>query len=267
MKQTALTFTDSHCHLDFDEFSANLIPLLQHCAMLNIQQIVVPAVSPDNWHKVLTLANSENSCGVKLLPCLGIHPWFLAKLTNEDLNALLKLATQHSNRLFAIGECGIDAIIAKQQNNMAQQQHFFEQQIILSAQLAKPLVVHHRQSHDKILPLLKQHKLTCGGIIHAFSGSYQQAMQYISLGFKLGIGGTITYERAQKTINTVKRVPLTSLVLETDAPSMPLHGFQGEINSPIRIIDVFNTLCEIRAESAEIIAEQLQINFNSLSTF
>mgnify|MGYP003885743381 FL=1 len=116
-------------------------------------------------------------------------------------------------------------------------------------------------------PLLRKAKLTKGGIIHAFSGSYQEALSYIELGFKLGIGGTITYPRAQKTIKAIRRLPLSSLVLETDAPSMPLNGFQGQANSPLRLIDVFQALTEVRAEPREEIMTQLESNIDALFNF
>ena len=112
--------------------------------------------------------------------------------------------------------------------------------------------------------MLRQKQLTNGGIIHAFSGSYQQACQYIDLGFKLGIGGTITYPRAEKTLKAIKRVPLTSLVLETDAPAMPLYGFQGQDNSPLQLINVFQALTNIRLESSTEIAHALEENVKSV---
>ena len=112
--------------------------------------------------------------------------------------------------------------------------------------------------------MLKKVNLTRAGIIHAFSGSYQQAKNYIDLGFKLGIGGTITYPRAEKTIKAIKRLPLDSLVLETDAPAMPLYGFQGQANSPLKLINVFESLVAIRQESAEAIAEQIEQNISQL---
>ena len=127
-----------------------------------------------------------------------------------------------------------------------------------------PIIVHHRRSHQDIVAMLRQKQLTNGGIIHAFSGSYQQACQYIDLGFKLGIGGTITYPRAEKTLKAIKRVPLTSLVLETDAPAMPLYGFQGQDNSPLQLINVFQALTNIRLESSTEIAHALEENVKSV---
>ncbi|WDE12851.1 TatD family hydrolase [Thalassomonas haliotis] len=262
-----MILTDSHCHLDFDEFSSHLPQLLSNCLTSGIHRIIVPATEPDNWLKVLKLCaqqhNGQNQAP-SLLPCLGIHPWFLSKLTQQHLEQLTDLARQHSRNIVAIGETGIDKVIAEKEDNLRQQKTFFQYQLQLAKDCHLPVIVHHRRSHHEIIPLLRQNKSPYGGIIHAFSGSYQEAKNYIDLGFKLGIGGTITYERAVKTVNTVKRLPLSAIVLETDAPSMPLSGFQGQDNSPLRLVNVFECLSGIRPEPAEVLAKQIENNINEL---
>jgi len=130
-----------------------------------------------------------------------------------------------------------------------------------------PIIVHHRRSHNEVIERIKKFKPLRAGIIHAFSGSYQQAKTYLDLGFKLGIGGTITYPRAAKTIKAIKRLPLDCLVLETDAPAMPLSDQQGQANSPINIIRIFNTLCDLRSESKEVISQTIEENVNQLFRF
>ena len=272
-----MRFTDSHCHLDFDEFSSTYSQLLGQCQHTGIHRIIVPSISPDNWDKVLNLSknklniqkkhNEESAQGTKnclIYPCLGIHPWFLKALNESHLQNLSEQVTKQRHNIIAIGETGIDNVIAKQQENLKQQQDFFSYQLHLAKEHHLPVIVHHRQSHHLIMPLLKQIKLGKKGVIHAFSGSYQQAKSYIELGFKLGVGGTITYSRASKTINAIKRVPLTSLLLETDAPAMPLANFQGEANSPLKLINVFQCLTQIREETPEKIAEQIENNVQDL---
>ena len=270
-----MKFTDSHCHFDFNEFNefeSQRTALLAQCAQKNIHQIVIPTISPDNWHSVMTLCSqqsaqtnvarldSQKQPSCKLYAALGIHPWFLNKLDSSHLDRLAITANRYNTQYIAIGETGIDGVIAKEQDNLIKQETFFDFQLSLAKQVNRAVIVHHRQSHHLIVPMLKQHKLHHGGIIHAFSGNGKQAKDYLDLGFYLGVGGTITYSRATKTIKAIQQAPLTSLVLETDAPSMPLAGHQGEANSPLRIIDVFNRLVEIRSESAEVIAEQLELN-------
>lgn len=261
-----MKFTDSHCHLDFDEFSQDFNVLLKQCADNSIHRCIIPSIAPNNWQKVLGLSQHHTK-PVHLYAALGIHPWFLNTLNDLDLTTLTKIVKQNKTDIIAIGEAGIDSKIAEQQDNLVKQLHFFNYQLNLAKQENLPIIVHHRRSHQYITPLLKQYSLTRTGIIHAFSGSYQQAVQYIDLGYKLGVGGTITYPRAKKTISAIKRLPLTSLVLETDAPAMPLHGFQGAINSPIRIVNVFDSLVAIRKEPKERIAEQIEINIDEIFNF
>jgi TatD DNase family protein len=269
-----MKFTDSHCHLDFKEFSlersSSPVSILTQCADRDIHQIIVPAINPDNWQDVLALSNTNpiaSQSGCKVYAALGIHPWFLKGLQQEHLDSLDQIVSKNKTNIIAIGETGLDGVIAKQMDNMAQQCLFFEFQLQLAKKYKLPVIVHHRRTHNETITILKQVKVQQGGIIHAFSGSYQQACQYIDLGFKLGIGGTITYPRAEKTIKAIKRLPLSSLVLETDAPAMPLYGFQGESNSPLRIINVFERLVELREESKEEIAEKIEQNISEAFRF
>ena len=301
-----MQFTDSHCHLDDAVFNEQLPALLAQCQQLAINRIIVPSIAPENFTQVLKLAKrysdhlSNNP--IKIYPCLGIHPWFLQALDDSHLKHLSDSVTQARNEIIAIGEIGIDGTIAKNavdhgqtpEDNLHHQQHFFDFQLNLAKQQNLPVIVHHRQSHDKIMPFLKKYQLEKKGIIHGFSGSYQQAKGYVDLGFKLGVGSTITYSRAKKTINTLKRLPLESLVLETDAPSMPLSRevigkkvltsnegneqknieimadsptndrLNSPANSPVNLIKIFEVLTTIRPESSEEIADQLEHNIEQI---
>lgn len=263
-----MLLTDSHCHIDFDSFSDKLDQLLKQCYLLGIHRMIVPAVSPSNWDNVLQLHNIKstysNNKTCQLFSCLGIHPWFLNDLNEKHLDNLSEKVANNHKTIIAIGETGLDQVIAQSKNNLKKQITFFERHLSLANQYNLPLIVHHRRSHDKIIPLLKKHKTSAGGVIHAFSGSYQQAKTYIDLGFKLGIGGTITYERAQKTINAIKKLPIESLLLETDAPSMPLSGYQGEDNSPLQLIKILECLAQIRFESIETLAQAIEKNTQTL---
>ncbi len=257
-------FTDTHCHLDFDEFSEHLPTLIDTCSGMGIKGVIIPSITPQNWERVLNIATTLTNETCKLSACLGIHPWFLDGLTEADLDTLAQKVNENKHSIIAIGETGIDGTIARDSNNLSKQIEFFEYQLLLANTENLPVIVHHRRSHEHIVPLLKRYKPKKGGVIHAFSGSYQQAKNYVDMGFKLGIGGTITYERAKKTINALKRLPLEALVLETDAPSMPLNGFQGEPNSPTKLINVFDCLCEIREETRDVVSETIEQNVQQL---
>lgn len=285
-----MQFTDSHCHLDFSEFEHELPQLLSQCQQNNINRIIVPSVDPEHWQRVLSLPDLAKNSTVKISCCLGIHPWFLILQNNLPNNnspnsksaenidltfyeqQLNQAVVKHSDEIVAIGECGIDVFKAKKNteseqalnDNLTLQQAFFEMQLQIAKHNNLPVVIHHCQSHQLILPLLKKIKLGRAGVIHAFSGSYQQAKTYVDLGFKLGIGGTITYARSKKTINAVKRLPLSSLLLETDAPAMPPFGQQGLINTPLNLLTIFKALSIIRDESEAIIAEKIEANIEAL---
>ncbi len=120
-----MLFTDSHCHLDFPEFEDNLAILLSACAAKQIHRIIVPSIAPNNWQKVLTLVNNNNS-SIKLFAALGIHPWFLNELSDADLTQLTTYVQQHKTNIIAIGEAGIDGKIAEQNSNLSKQLHFFD---------------------------------------------------------------------------------------------------------------------------------------------
>ncbi|WP_245560654.1 TatD family hydrolase [Colwellia piezophila] len=296
-----MQFTDSHCHLDDKAFQAQLPYLLKQCAELAINRIIVPAIAPNNFDNVLNLAKQHHKNPIEIFPCLGIHPWFLQTLNDSHLELLSKKVTQSKEDIIAIGEIGIDGAIIKRSDDppaeLAKQQHFFDFQLNLAKQHDLPVIIHHRQSHDKIMPFLQRYQLNKAGIIHGFTGSYQQAKAYVDLGYKLGVGSTITYSRAKKTINTIKRLPLSSLVLETDAPSMPLsnevtgitvpafpekehtementtvvstelakqENIAPPANSPVNIITIFELLTTIRTESAEELASQLERNIEQV---
>lgn len=112
--------------------------------------------------------------------------------------------------------------------------------------------------------MVKAAQLPKGGVLHAFSGSYEQGMEWVRLGFSLGIGGTITYPRANKTRQAVAKLPLEHLLLETDAPDMPLSGYQGMVNTPSQIVNILTILCELKNQTKQTVASQLWKNSNSL---
>ena len=122
-----------------------------------------------------------------------------------------------------------------------------------------PVILHVRKAHDQVLAILKRLSIR-GGIVHAFNGSRQQADHYLKMGFKLGYGGTLTYERANRIRKLASELPLTAIVLETDAPDMPLAGRRDKINSPEYLPEILDTLVSLRPESKEEIAAQTSAN-------
>ena len=160
------------------------------------------------------------------------------------------------------GEIGLDLFGDDPQ--FERQQWLLDEQLKLAKRYDLPVILHSRRTHDKLAMHLKRHDLPCTGVVHGFSGSLQQAERFVQLGYKIGVGGTITYPRASKTRDVIAKLPLASLLLETDAPDMPLNGFQGQANRPEQAARVFDVLCELRREPADEIAQALLNNTYTL---
>ncbi|WP_440055165.1 TatD family hydrolase [Pseudoalteromonas sp. T1lg65] len=242
-----MQFIDSHCHLDFDELREQLSEHLAAAKLAGVEHFVVPGVTFKQSQALLGFAKSHSSCSI----AAGLHPYFIEQHEQQHIARLATLIKDNPSRFCAIGECGIDATCGQ----LTWQIELFKAHVELSNQFALPLIVHHRKSHHLIAQVFKQVRPKFGGVIHAFSGSFQQAQYYIELGFKLGVGGTITYPRGAKTAEVFSQLPLDSLVLETDAPSMPVFGYQGKPNTPAHIATIFEVLCDNRIESKEEIEQ------------
>lgn len=239
---------DSHCHLDLPELLPELELHLAKAKAVGVAGFLVPAVQSSAWLPLLEL---KRRYGFYI--ALGVHPWWANQSELEALSGLEALAALP--QVCAIGEIGLDFALDEQ--SFALQRQCFEFQVQLAATLKKPVILHHRKSQNELLQVIKQQQFSQGGILHAFSGSFAQGKAFIDMGFKLGVGGTITYARAEKTRKAVKQFPLDALVLETDSPSMPLHGFQGEINTPAQLPLVLKELAELRGENQQQIAQVL----------
>ena len=246
---------DSHCHLDFNDFDKDRTDILQNCARSGIEKIVIPGVTVNSWPKQIELCNNHPMLSL----ALGCHPMFMADHP-ENAAQLLEQAVKQYQPI-AIGEIGLDFYVADA--DIASQLILFETQIDIAVQFALPVILHVRKAHDDVLKVLRHKKLS-GGIVHAFSGSAQQAEQYRKLNFLLGIGGALTYPRAQRLQRLFTELPLSQIVLETDAPDMPLCGHQGERNTPENIPVIMEKLSQLRDESADYIAEITTANCRQL---
>ncbi|WP_261256664.1 TatD family hydrolase [Alishewanella sp. BS5-314] len=245
---------DTHCHFDLPQLAPQQQQHWQEAQQAGVQALLIPAVSATAWSGLLQLRATEPAWQI----ALGIHPWWAAQHNLQQVTQLADLLEQHRGQVAAIGEIGLD--FALDSDTFELQQQLFSAQLTLANRLDLPVILHHRKSQVQLLAELKRQRFAAGGILHAFSGSYAQGMAFIEQGFKLGIGGTITYERAEKTRKAVSKLPLAALVLETDAPAMPLSGFQGQTNTPAQLRRVFESLCNLRPEPPEHLATALWQN-------
>jgi TatD DNase family protein len=255
-----LNLIDSHCHFDFPEFDQQRGELWKKANQNGIEALIIPSVSPEHWCRARELTQHLKN----LYWTAGLHPWwcedYYRKESFSNLKNLLESAVSHSSCV-ALGETGMDSIKG---GPMELQQESLQIHLQVAQDFSKPVILHTHKAQAEVYQLIKPFIGKVRGVVHAFSGSYEQAMQWTNAGFYLGVGGVITYERANKTREAIKKIPLDFILLETDAPSMPLAGEQGKINTPLHLISIAKCLAELKQESIEKIAEVTRQNTQKL---
>jgi TatD DNase family protein len=206
---------DSHCHLDAPEFDADRVAVVARAKAAGVGQIVIPAVGAFDFEAARELARAQG-----FAYALGIHPLYVMQAQEQDLALLAALLEQHCGdpHLVAIGEIGLDFFVPGL--DAVRQEFFYTEQLKLARRFDLPVILHVRKSADQLLRGLRRIQVA-GGIAHAFNGSRQQAEAFIGLGFKLGFGGTLTFERSLQIRRLAAELPESALVLETDAPDIP----------------------------------------------
>lgn len=261
-------FIDSHCHFNFDCFKADQGLLLSALSDAKINKLIIPGTDAKRWPEIMALTEQQTASSEqknRLYFALGIHPHFLADFESSHLvllkELLIKSLKQPNNLCVALGEIGLDKLITTE---LALQEEVFLAQLAIAEELQLPVILHVVKTQSRVLQLLKQTNFSYGGVYHAFSGSAEIANEFIKLGFKLGIGGVITYPSANKTRNTLSKLPLTSFVLETDAPDMPIYQQSTPNNSPLNVQVIFESLCQLRKESTQVVAQQIYENTKAI---
>ena len=252
---------DAHCHLDVAEFDSDRETVIAAAKAAGVCRFIVPATVRARWHHLLALGERDD-----VSVCLGLHPYFIEQHRQEDLKALEalvkdQLAGASSIRPVAIGECGIDGRFPQ---SLDQQWHYFDEQLGIAQRCKLPVVVHCVKANDSVSKRLRQGALPQAGLIHAFAGSYQQAVKFLDLGYMVGLGGAVTYERAQRLRGVVAKLPDDGFVLETDSPDMPVSGYQGQRNEPSRVVQVASVVAALRQQSIERVSELSSANASRL---
>lgn len=251
---------DTHTHLDFPDFDADRPALLAASRALGVRQMVVLGVYRDNWQRVWDLVQRDPD----LHAALGLHPVYLDQHRPEDVAHLRDwLARLAGHRqLCAVGEIGLDYYV--ESLDRERQQTLFEAQLQLAAEFELPALIHVRRSHSAVIATLKHLPLKRAGIIHAFAGSFEEAREYIKLGYKLGLGGAATWPQALRMHRVLSKLPLEAVVLETDSPDMAPAMFPGQRNSPAHLPAICEALAGIMAISPEQLAEASTANARQL---
>ncbi|HCI52910.1 MAG TPA: DNAase [Gallionella sp.] len=252
----AIALIDTHCHLDAAEFAGHQAEIMRAAKTAGISHIVVPSVTRDRFAGVSALCDQHPECSA----AFGIHPMFIESAKPDDLLVLRE--TLLTENPVAVGEIGLDFFVTS--DNRARQEYFFVEQLKLAREFDLPVLLHTRRATDTVLKHLRQNAVR-GGIAHAFSGSREQADEFIKLGFKLGFGGAATFLRATRLRELATTLPLSCLVLETDAPDMPPEFvLRGSPNKPEYLLHIAETLASLRGISLTELALATTANARSV---
>ena len=251
---------DTHCHLDAPEFDADRDAVRGAAKEQGVSHCVIPAVESSNWDTVRLLAHQHGDSYA-----LGIHPLYTGLADEGDVALLGEMLEQHGAdpRLVAIGEIGLDYFVPGL--DPVRQERFYRAQLQLARRFDLPVILHVRRSADKLLKGLRDLPVQ-GGIAHAFNGSLQQAQTFVAMGFKLGFGGAVTYDRALQLRRLATELPTDSLVLETDAPDIPPHwlyvtaadrsaGHRQGRNAPGELPRIAEQVAQLRGETLQQLAQ------------
>lgn len=243
---------DTHCHLDAAEFDADRAEVAARARAAGVGCMVIPAVERANFAAVRALAHATPGA----VYALGIHPMYVARADEADLAALhAAVAAAMADPLFvAIGEIGLDFFDPAALAASERQERFYRAQLELAAAFGLPVLLHVRRAQDQILKHLRRVELI-GGCAHAFNGSDQQASAFADLGFKLGMGGAMTYARATRIRQLASIMPLDTLVVETDAPDIAPAWVGKGRNTPAELPHIATVLAELRGIEAIAVAK------------
>ncbi len=250
-----MTLVDSHCHLDADEFDDDRDAVMERARKAGVQRQVVPAITAAEWPKLRDICAADEN----LFPAYGLHPMFLAEHRLEHMTQLREWLERE--RPVAVGECGLDYFVEGLDHD--EQSHYFDAQLKLASDLDLPVIVHARRAVDAVTAAIRKvgH---LRGVVHSFSGSRQQAEQLWEQGFMLGLGGPVTYDRANRLRKLAATMPLEWLLLETDAPDQPDAGIRGQRNEPARLSVVLETISELRGVDPSEVAAATTANAERL---
>ena len=246
---------DSHSHLDVPEFDGDRAAVLARAKAAGVQEQLVPAVDHASWPGL------RDACAMDpgLHAAYGLHPVYLERHRPAHLDALREWI--ENERPPAIGECGLDFFV--EGLDAEAQRTYFHAHLELAREFDLPLVIHARRAVEEVYVSCKRIG-GLRGIVHSFGGSPEQARQLADLGFLLGIGGPVTYERARRLRRLVAEAPIEWLVLETDSPDQPDAAHRGERNEPARLAQVLEVVAQLRDEDPEADADATRANARRL---
>jgi len=246
---------DSHCHLDAAEFDGDRADMVQRALAAGVRAMVVPAVAAEGWPKLRDVCAETSGA----LPAYGLHPIALSAHRPQHLQSLRDWIERE--RPVAVGECGLDFFIPEL--DAAAQRTYFADQLRIARDFDLPVIVHARRAVEAVIVAIRGVG-GLRGVVHSFAGSHEQARQLWDAGFMIGLGGPVTYARANRLRKLASTMPLEFLLLETDAPDQPDAEHRGQRNEPANLVLVARTIAALRGVEVEDVATATAANAERL---
>ena len=252
-------FVDTHCHLDMAAYAEDFDQILLNASKNKVRKIISIGIDLKSSEAAIEIARAQKH----IFATIGIHPHDIDNINDSTYASLKKLFSQYSNYIAGYGEIGLDYF--KNYSDPTSQRKHFTKQLSLAQELELPVIIHNRQADDDTLRILRKAKpFTHGGILHCFSGDYEFARKIMDLGLLISIPGVVTFKNAAILHDVVKKVPLTSLVLETDGPFLSPQPFRGKRNEPSYIPYIAEKIAHIQGITIEQVANQTTTNAENL---
>ena len=233
---------ETHAHYDDEKFDPDRVELLSHLLRENnIGKIVNVGATFKGCKESIALAEKYDD----VYAAIGIHPEEIDEINDEVIEWLRQNSS--NPKVVAIGEIGLDYYCVKEEEQRAKQRLWFNKQMDLAKKLEMPVIIHSRDAAEDTLNTIKLYNNShVKGIVHCYSYSKEIAMEYVKMGWYIGVGGVVTFKNAKKLVETVEAIPLESIVLETDCPYMAPVPHRGERNSSIFLSHVAEKIAEIK---------------------
>lgn len=246
-------YIDTHCHILKEEYS-NIDELITECKLKNVNKIIISGCELNNIEESIEISNKYENIYLSL----GYHPSEASKITNIDIENLKNKIIQNK-KVVAIGEIGLDYYWSK--DNKEEQKKLFNCMLNLAEELNLPVVIHSRDAFQDTYDILKKRNLK--GVIHCFSGNLENAKMYISIGYKLGIGGVLTFKNS-KLKDVIKFIDLNHIITETDSPYLAPEPYRGKQNSPINISIIVQEIAKQKNVDIKEVETKIENNVKEL---
>lgn len=243
-------FIDTHVHLCDSRYDEDRAEMLRRASDAGVEYKVNIGAEPAECRKVAEF----DAPGV--LKAVGLHPHYIGAFDSAVLEEFKGYFS--SGKMAAAGEIGLDYF--KSPNSKEHQIEIFEKMLVLACECSLPVIIHSRDAHADVAAILKRHNSSKKGIIHCYTGDYETAKVFYDMGYLIGIGGVITFPNAGALKDTVAKMPLESMVLETDAPWLAPQEVRGKRNEPSYIPKIAAVIAGIRGISVNEIERATTAN-------